>query len=196
MVLTTSKIPSQPFTLNVEYGDENRDVNGRHSKKSTQSQNRYIPMRTGMPFAANSTKHNHHEKRARWSSSIARLLIIGVLCYVYHNNSNALKANDNEISTFTADFDNVRGVVEEIEGELESAHGSFHNLKSNTLATSTHLEDYVDYDEDYYYYDILSDEERKNVAKDIIDKHDKQVEHIDSLKRGIQNFHRKELERR
>ena len=50
--------------------------------------------------------------------------------------------------------------------------------------------------EDYYFDFDLSEEERKNVAKDIIEKHDKQAEHIGLLQQNIQAFHRKELERR
>ena len=54
-----------------------------------------------------------------------------------------------------------------------------------------HHEDNDDFDILY-----LTDVERTTIAKDLIDNHDKKHKNIEQLKKTIQDFHLRELERR
>jgi len=167
---------NQNSSLNVAYGDVGSNCN----RKS---------------FKPNSTKRNHVTKGAILRApTMMRLAFIGILYYFYNQNLDMLRGKNNEILTYRMDIENIKGVLKEYENDLTAAHSSFRHLQQKTLDRK--IEDEADYDDDGYQFDYMSEDERKDLTKNIMDKHHKQSEQIESLKKSIQSFHRNELNRK
>jgi hypothetical protein len=133
---------------------------------------------------------------ARRASNVLSFLVIGVLYYCYHTNNQLLVSSEKNISLLKADIEDMRGAIEDATIELEDAHDSFHQMRTKTGSAKkdenfAHHEDNDDFDILY-----LTDVERTTIAKDLIDNHDKKHKNIEQLKKTIQDFHLRELERR
>ncbi len=120
-------------------------------------------------------------------------IIMSILCYFCYNNQKILKASMNEMSALSEEFRQMRGLIEDTEDELDAAKYDFNRVTKSIHSNGD--EDEHDHDDYYFDYD-LSEDERKNAAKDLIDKHDKQAEDILSLQQYIKSSQLQQLEKK
>ena len=99
----------------------------------------------------------------------------------------------NEMSALSEEFRQMRGLIEDTEDELDAAKYDFNRVTKSIHSNGD--EDEHDHDDYYFDYD-LSEDERKNAAKDLIDQHDKQAEDILSLQQYIKSSHLQQLEKK
>lgn len=120
------------------------------------------------------------------ASNLIMFLTIGALCYIQHINDIALKKFADDTSVFMNDFSILRGAIESTGNELDAVYDSFDHLKKETIGSKAE-----NFDDQYLFY-----EDGDNLAQDIIEENDQQIQDIDLLQTTIKNFNRQELVRR
>jgi chromosome segregation ATPase len=119
--------------------------------------------------------------------SILQYIITGVLATQCLRSFREVQRVTQELNQLQEDYEYTHRNLVHLEEELDSAHEDFHQLQMKVLAGQSG---------DYYHHSEIGEEERKEVAMGIIQKHDHQANRIDQLQKSIQKNYEMELERR
>lgn len=119
--------------------------------------------------------------------SILQYIITGVLATQCFRSFREVQRVTQELNQLQEDYEYTHRNLVHLEEELDSAHEDFHQLQMKVLAGQSG---------DYYHHSEIGEEERKEVAMGIIQKHDHQANRIDQLQKSIQKNYEMELERR
>ncbi len=179
---------TNPFKPGLSASNSKRKASSIKSSYSQAISDKYDPESDSPQFNFPSEKTT----KLLSTPNLFMLLVIGALGCIYYNNRAILGAAGEELARLTEDFGDLRGLIRETANEIDAAHEIFAEMET-TLLFDEHEHDI----DDHYYYDIdYSDEERKLVSQDIMEKHRNRSTEIEKLKKSIQALHLQELERR
>lgn len=119
--------------------------------------------------------------------SVLQYFIIGILSTQCFRSLREVQRVTQELNQLQEDYEYTHQNLVHLEEELDSAHEDFHKLQMKILASQSG---------EYYHHSEIGEEERKEVAMGIIQKHDHQASRIDHLQKSIQKNYEVELERR
>lgn len=102
--------------------------------------------------------------------------------------NDSINSRNKELSDLEVMVSDSQENLIEVEQQLNKANDEFHRLQITMLEGQASMPK--------MHYAKLSEESKTLIANGIIEKHDTQSRRIVELQKGIQQFHRAELERR